>query len=601
MISKGKQSLCVAGLWVGMGFAAMAGPFAVPAEGPVAFRRDKIPLDADALAGLSKQLQTLASSLDPETPADHRGAAQMLALALALDPGNAKAKDLVSEYQEGTHQPGGEADRLEKSRARIWQYIAWLETPEAGADGQALAACLKDVIIISDPKNPKAAAIRNAGEKGAWAGWVPAISAYEAKELASEDTTEPPENGNPDPMPTEGTPAALPLEKAQVYTLLWQSTGKGETAVWSLAPAPLQMTAKLSQPDGGDEDDSQGKARAFSLTVGSGEEGSTIGKMGHTIQALLASQHETLPANVRVSITSKELEKSLLSNRRQSISAAAAVLASAAVTGREPDAVILGSVDASGAYKLPSTFWDQLMALGKGSGRRLILPAEAAIYLPSILALEKPGFFMDYEVLLAADFKQLLELSAKTPAGPLANAVTEFRKIRIRQGTQDVRQFIANTFVKQRLMVMLQEVPSHFSAKMLLIQAAGNRPTLVARQVLATELRRALEPMRWIVEIQDSSADPSSLTKLGATYELCRSKVDAMERYADKNDRVLVDHAREVVIAIRNLDRTSRTRGEASVVTAAVQTSHAELTRLAKEFSEEIATDAGEGLLPPDP
>ena len=600
MISKRKQTLCVAGLMVGMGFSAMAGPFAVPAEGPVAFRRDKIPLDADAMAGLSKQLQTLASSLDPETPADHRGAAQMLALALALDPANAKARELISNYQAGKHQAGDDADRLEKSRARIWQYIAWLETPDAGADGQALAACLKDVIVISDPKNPKATAIREAGEKGAWAGWVPAVSAYEEKNLASNDSPGTPETGTSDPMPDEATTAALPLEKAQVYTLLWQATGKGDTAVWTLAPAPLQMSAKLVEPEVGDEEGSQAKNKPFSITVGNGDEGSTVGRMAHTLRALLDSQHKKLPANVKVTINNKELEKSLESKRRQSISAAAAVLANAAVTGREPDAVILGSVDETGAYKLPTAFWDQLMALGKGSGRRLILPAEAAVYLPSILALEKPSFFMDYEVLLATDFNHLVALSTKTPEGPLANAVTEFRKIRERQGTQDVRQYIANTFVKQRLMVILQEIPTHFSAKMLLIQAAGNRPTLVARQVLATELRRALEPMRWILQMQDSNSDASNLAKLGETYESCRTRVDAMERYAEKNDKVLVDHAREVVIAIRNLDRATRTRGESYVVTHAVQTAHSDLKRLARAFSEEITADAGDGLIVPN-
>jgi hypothetical protein len=584
---------------MGMGFSAMAGPFAVPAEGPVAFRRDKIPLDADAMAGLSKQLQTLAASLAPETPADHRGAAQMLALALALDPANAKARELISDYQSQNHQAGDDLDRLEKSRARIWQYIAWLETPDAGSDGQALAACLKDVIIISDPKNPKSAAIREAGEKGAWAGWVPAVSAYEEKDLAANGSPSEPQPGSADPAPTESPTPAGQLEKAQVYTLLWQSTGKGETAVWTLAPAPLQMTASLSETEGGGEEGSQAKAIPFSLTVGNGEEGSTVGRMAQTIRALLNSQHKKLPAGLKVTINNKELEKSLESKRRQSISAAAAVLANAAVSGQEPDAVILGSVDETGAYKLPTAFWDQLMALGKGGGRRLILPAEAAIYLPSILALEKPGFFMDYEVLLATDFNQLVALSTKTPEGPLASASTEFRKIRERQGAQDVRLYIANTFVKQRMMVILQEVPTHFSAKMLLIQAAGNRPTLIARQVLATELRRALEPMRWILDVQDSNRDDSNFAKLGETYESCRTKVDAMERYAEKNDKILVDHAREVVIAIRNLDRATRTRGESYVITHAVQTAHSDLKRLAKEFSDEIAADAGDGLILP--
>ena len=581
----------MAALLAGIGFPLGAAEFAAPAEGPVAFRRDKVPLDADAMAGLSKQLETLARGLNAETPADRRGAAQMLATALALDPANAGARELISEYLAGTHQPAANAEKLEQSRARIWQYISWLETPDAGREGQALAACLKDVIIVADPKNPKSGELRNAGEKGAWAGWVPAISAYESKSLAA---TEGPKATPPT------TPASPPsdsfLEQAQVHTMLWQTTSKDESAIWTLAPAPLRMTAVKLENDAGkhQSDDS------FSLSVGAVEHGGSLNQMSNTIRDLLKKQHPVLPRGLKVTITSKELEKSLESKKRQSISAACAVLASSAITGREPDAIIIGQLDEAGAFKLPTSFWDQLQSLGKGGGRRLVLPSEASSYLFSVLALEKPEFFMEYEVLLAADFKQLLELSAKTPAPPLANAIAEFRKIRERAGSQDVRQYIANTFVKQRLMAILQDAPFHMSAKLLLIQAAGNRPTLVARPVLAAEIRRALEPMVWILSLQDRDLSSSEIAKIGQTYELCRTRVEGLERYAEKNDRGLVEQARGVVIAIRNLDRATRTRGEGHIVMQAIHSTHTDLCRLAKTVSEQLAVEAGDGLAPPN-
>jgi hypothetical protein len=590
MISNRRHSLWIAAVLAGVGFPAFAVEFVPPAEGPVAFRRDKVPLDAEAMAALSRQLEMLARGLSPETPADFRGAAQMLALALALDPANARARELVSVYQKGRHEAAGDVERLEKSRARIWQYIAWLETPEAGSQGQALAACLKDVIIISDPTNPKATALREAGEKGAWAGWVPAVSVYEKQAVAATDDPK-----NPKPEVTPDPQSELLLEQAQVLTLLWQMVGKEETASWVLAPGPLQMTAKKVERTAGDGGETPADGGPLSITVGSGENGGSLAQIGHSIKNLLKKQHENLPRGVSITITSKELERSLESKKRQSISAAAAVLASAAITGRAPGAIIIGQVDETGAFKLPTAFWDQLRALGKGSGQRLILPAEAASYLPSMLALEKPSFFMDYEVMLAADFSQLLELSAGKPEGPLAAAITEFGKIRERLGTQDLRQYIANTFVKQRLMAVLQDAPAHFSSKMLLVQAAGSRPTLVARPVLAAEIRRALEPMEWILRLQDSSSMKSSdMPKLSETYESCRSRVDALERYAEKNDRPLIEMARELVIAVRNLDRASRTRGENNAVQQAVQKAASELKLLARTTNEDLAVAAGD-------
>ena len=60
------------------------------------------------------------------------------------------------------------------------QDLAWLETPEAGSQGHALAACLADVLLISDPKYPNPGTLPAAGERGAWSGWIPDLAAYEA-------------------------------------------------------------------------------------------------------------------------------------------------------------------------------------------------------------------------------------------------------------------------------------------------------------------------------------------------------------------------------------------------------------------------------------
>lgn len=568
-----------------------AAGFVPPAEGPVAFRRDKLPLDADAITGLSRSVEALAAGLNAETPADRRGAAQMLALALALDPANAKARRLVTAYQDGSHQPDADVTRLEKSRARIWQVTAWLETSDAGPDGQALAACLKDVMVVSDPKHPKVAELRQAGEKGAWSGWVPAVSSYEIKQaVAANDTPEADdeeEAGKPEVMPQP--PGKEPLAKASVQVPIWQWVGRESDGKWVMGPAPLEMSAESRPPPGPEE----GPLR-FRLTLGSGGDESPLAQTARLVTELLRKQHGSLPDHLRVRIGRSELDRALEARRRFSISAAAAVLGSAAITGVEPDAVIVGTVDENGAFKLPGSFWDQLHALGKGNGKRLILPAEAAAVLPSFLALEKPEFFMQYEVLLARDFKELLVLSAKTPEGALAPPLAKFKEIRDRMGNQDIRQYIGNTFIKQRLMTVLQECPNHFSAKALVIQASGSRPTLVARPVLAAELLRAFEPMTWLVSAEDHGFSAPQLAKVGAIYDQCRAAVDAMQRYTEKNDQPLFDKALGVVIALRNVDRATRARGESYVVLEGVMAARRELSRLYREFAETAGEATGE-------
>ena len=561
--------------------------FVPPADGPVAFRRDKLPLDADAIGALSRNVESLARGLNAETPEDRRGAAQMIALALALDPANAQARRLVTAFEEGKHVPDPDAARLEKSRARIWQCIAWLETPEAGADGQALAACLKDVMVVSDPKHPKSAILKQAGEKGAWSGWVPALAAYTNNDaIASNDKADKEQEEKPGTAPE---PPAVPLEKAVVGTILWQRVGSEDNAKWTLGPADLEMSASSHQPD-----PESGESGRFRVSLGSPSEGSPLNQTARLITEVLEKEHETLPRHLRVKITYRDLDRAVESRRRLTLSAAGAVLANAAITGIAPDAIIIGTLDESGTFKTPSSFWDQLQSLGKGTGRRLILPAEAAAILPSMLALEKPEFFMQYEVLLARDLKELALLSAAAPADSLAAPLAKFREIRERMGAQDIRQYIGNTFIKQRLTTVLQECPSHFSAKMLLVQASGGRPTVVARQVLASELRRALEPMEWIVKLEDYQLSSATLARIGPVYEECRGALDPLQRYAAKPDQSLIDQALEVAQGIREVDRASRTRGESWLVIEAIGKARRNLKKLHETFTETITAELGE-------
>ena len=554
------------------------------------------------MAVLSGQLETLARGTDPTTPGRARGAAQMLALAVALDPGNAKAREVLEHYTEGRHKPVIDDKRMELSRARIWQSIGWLDRAEAGADASALAACLKDVMVTADPEHPRTSALREAGEQGAWAAWVPALNAYEGstarveprKRVMERDPFAQPGDEEATADPADGltggdsTGAKLPgLESARVWTVLWQPRGTEESRDWVLGPAPLAMSASLREPDENQQ------LRPFSIRIETPQDSHSFESTNALLRTLLEKQHQKLPASVRVRITSREFEQSLESGRRQTISAAAAVLGSAAITGVEPQAVILGQVDETGAFKLPRGFWDQFLALGKGSGQRLVVPAEAATHLTSFLALENPGFFMGYEVVLAANFSELLALSAKSPAAPYADAFTRFAEIRDKAGSQDVRQYVANRFVRQRLVEISQGLPAHFSARMLAIQGAGNRPVYVTRMVLASDLRRAIEPMTWLAGDSDREMRSSEFQKLGALYDSCRAAVDRLERYAEKPDVELVNQTREMVVLIRNLDRAVRTRGESYIVEEAVREARRALASRYRLVGGILAREAG--------
>ncbi len=558
--------------------AVLAAEFVPPAEGPVAFRRDRVPLDAETMLSLASQMTTLARGMDADTPPHRQAAARMLALAMALDPTSSDARALVAEYEAGRHQPMTAG--IDKSHPLIWQYLDWLESKEAGADGHALAACLNDVMAISDSNHPRAQALRTSGDKGAWHDWVADMAAFKEATVAHVDPDKTP--------PGENTKSAILLAKATVITPLWNAPTKTTNGSWALAAASLEMNAtELTAPPE--------RARPFTLLIGNlGEGANPLASLVPPITGLLTTTHGPLPKNTRIDIGGDSLEASLLSRKRHSVSAAAAVLASSALTGREPQATIIGAVDEKGAFKLPIGFWDQLQSLHNGRGSRLVLPAAAADYLSSMLALERPEFFLDYEVLLARDFKDLLDLTAMTPADPLAKVSQQFAEIRSKAGSMPTNQYIANTFVRRRLAEITAATPFHASAKMLAIQGSGNRPTYIRRDVLAAELRRAVEPVEWILKRVDLMFDASQLELVGQTFEDLRAKVDHLARYADKSDRELIDHTQEMISAIRTLDRTIRARPDVYTGIPPGVGAFAALTKAYAANSQELATESGE-------
>lgn len=572
------QFLKVAILAAGFATSSQAG-FVAPAEGPVAFRRDKVPLDSDTLAVLSRQLTDMAYALAPTTAAEWRGAAQMLAVATATNPANTRARTLVDDFVKNRRRPNPDLEKLGKDRERVWEYISWLETPEAGPDGQALAACLKDVIAFSDPKDSRAEVLLAAGQLGAWKDWIPPQTYYE--DAGSGDEPAPAADAD------AGAPAVVGLRAAAVSTTLLQLPSQPDPAAkWSQGAVTLVMTAALEK---------SADRPPFSLIIGTSQ-APAFTNMTREITELLKSVHGNLPQGIVVNIDGPGLTAAADAGKQLNINAAVALLASSAITGQEPAATVLGTLDDKGAYNLTPGFWDQLRSLETAKGGRLILPLAAADYLTSMLAFEKAQFFLKYEVMLAKDFKQILELSAKKPPESLSVPIAQFAEIKARATPQSLGPYLTNSFVRRRLTEIVQAAPSHYSAKMLLIQGSGNRPTAVTRPVMISEIRRALEPLGEIA--RNVNASSGIQTNLATTYEKCRTALDGLERYGQKDERTLLSQAQELVASVRALDRANRLRS-GSYDTSALTNAQMEFFRLYADCAAALKTAGEPNLLSP--
>jgi len=535
---------------------SQAGSFVAPADGAVVFRRDRLPLDVDTMLSLSKHLCTLAQAQGGENPVNRRTVAQMLALALALQPNNMEARALLEAFAKGGQKPGADEKMLDPARARTWQVLGWLETAGAGADEHALAACLGDVIAIADGQNPRAEELRKLGEQGAWSGWVQPLESFQKVETTAKNDPQGRPNGRVPNAGPEGKNPIL-LAAAVVTTPIW-TTDKGSQV---LRAVPIHMSAKLKDA----------RAEPLSVALGGGVGGPArapgvpwgaavpdpFKPLGDTLVTALAKEFGKLPNGVAVALVCGDGADYLSDRNHNAISGAAAVLMNAAITGCEPNATVIGEIQADGSFKLPPQFWDKLRALTDGPGGRLVLPTEAEKYLPSILALEHAGFFFKYEVLLAANLHELIERSAKTPNPELAKLSDNFLEVCSKLGAQSVTEYAANRFVRQRLTDIGRAASFHASARLLVIQGLGKRPSLLPRNILADELRRAIRPIAWISTHPVESLQAKNLNE---SFDACLHDVDHLDRYVEMRDRPLLTQVRDMVLTVRTLSRSMRGR-----------------------------------------
>jgi hypothetical protein len=595
-LSRALLMLCAASL-------PLAAEFVPPAEGPVPFRRDKLPVDVETMSGLSRQLTLFTGARVADDPDELRAVAQMAALALALDPVNRDARALIDSLKAGkAPEPAAEED-LERARNRAWQVLAWLEMPEAGADGQALAACLGDVLAVADPRHPKARDRRSAGEQGAWKGWVSDESAFRSKETESksgmeedEETDEPEEPDN-----EEKAAAELALNELSSALPVWYYSK--ELGQMKLAVVPVHLKATILKPeedkDDDDDDDDHDQPKPPDFQVQVPGEGMTdrFAKAMRELKSAIGERHGSLPHGFQARLDLGKVDYSL-SRNGMALTGTTALLIDGAMSGKVPTAITLAVVGEDGKLELPPRFWQTLRAFSasQSTGTRLILPDEAADFLTALVVMDDAAFFMKNEVLLAGSVDELCGLASPTPEAEVADGLKRFDEIRkVGQG-KALGTFVAHPATQARLRELAGVMPEHASARMLALQGSGSRPRFLERPVLAREIRSGLEPVGILMNGGPDDIDPEALEK---AHESSRAQLDALTGYIDIRDRDLHKAATDVADSLRPLARLlpkkdyDDSNGLIQKQIEAYRTARSEYSRVFRELNQ-AAGDADE-------
>ncbi len=525
------------------------GAFIAPTD-RAPFRRDQLPIDVDTMKQLSQQLSLLCATLPGADPAAQRTAAQFLALSRALDPVNRQAEDMLESFKNEENPAAPLPGDVQLAKSRAWRIQRWLGSEQAGHDGKNLALCLGDVLAQVDPENPAAVAFQS--EQGKWADWVAQKESFLKKD---EPALTPQQEGPSEGMFEEKKTDDANLIKEPSFQLLTATVStplmiyEEATKSYDLKLTPVSMSHWIDKDHAefryhlNDADEERMRPALLSINK-------------NTVPCLEKSIGE-LPKGGVVVLSNFFKEGYSVRQNHDNLSAAAAVLAHAALSGQEPTGVVIGIVENDGKLKLPKNGWQLIRSLSTAPPSRVVLPKSAAELLPGLLTMDELSYFMKHDIFLAENFDELIAFSKKSPDAKVAAALANFAVVR-EKSTPSIGPFVANPAVRARLEGIATAMPSYASVQFLLMQAKGKRSSQLSDLVVAHEIRMALAPLQ---HIEDLSREPNGDRTITPTA--IQAGHDASRAMLDPLDRLVPNTSRELHAEALDLSNTARTLARA--------------------------------------
>lgn len=594
--SIGSLSVCCFLLMI----AAVDAATFVPPTGKIApFRRDQLPISDRAIDNLSYQITTITSASPYETAEHRRAVVKALALALALNPKNESAKNILDRLIEGEKPSFADKGKLDHDKRQAWNSLEWLSSPKAGQDGNVLAAMLGETLANIFPTDSLASSYLAKPENPGWNGWVAELANFKKEPTKKEDPKVDDKKEEiavtpPKVLPKYDPTKGVVMDMAKLSTVL--RIYDKDKSLWLHKVVPLQMrgTNHPTNEDGEEQHGFRVQVSASSNDYWQMEE-----ELSSPLKNRLTKHLVRLPerAEINVSIDS-ENSAYPFSRNRGAISGPAFVLANAALTGIAPDGIVIGEIDrSSGNLKLPAYFWRALMVLAEGSGGRLIIPASAEPMLINLLALEKPEFFLKYEVLIASSLEEFVTLASMESSPQHEEVYNKFKLIKEKSAGSALGAYLTNKFVRERLQEIVAQAPYHLSAKTLLIYSSVSRPRYLTREALAAEIWRKIDVITELEKIGDYyDINSNQLARMNDLYEQMRDDIKVLDRYTETRNDDLLKEAKSVIASVRGFGREFEGSKEMWEKVDEIQAAHGDMKRGNRAFVQKLAEITGDPL-----
>lgn len=548
-------------LWAVMAGPTMAARYIKPNADAELFQLEKILLQVHHMRELSQHLVVLACREQSHSPADQRATAQLLALAMRLDPTNGDARATNRARAEGSQPETAQETQLLKSQARVIFFQRWLSTPEAGNEANLLATYLADATKVLRPDALNQADVAN------WSGVLPPLRRY-TFERPDQPPKDPPPGKIPGKTPVAPTPAPrFHITELSVHSAfdlqhrgkVWNREQKkfvdsGTATTHKIATVKVNLTP--ATPDTKNHITLNSIVQSIHFPTPASDP--IFNRIKNSLVTLLTRRHRDLPTNnARITVSEGQYARS---NTPEMLVAPVALLLEASLnnTPIRSDVHICALIDDQGRLSLPNNFWQSLQTYRtRASGGRLIVPTGAYELLSQQLVYGDPGFFTRWEVVAADNLDHALALATTDDKGPMAEASQQFESIRTAAEKTSVTQLTVNKMVRSRLTRMLELAPNHLSAKLLLLQGSGKRPMRFNQRTLALVLLPSVKKIHSFLknELHAEYLPPSAFKK---THDEVRAEIDPLldNRLLDSSYNPLYQDVLALATELRLLEKS---------------------------------------------
>ncbi|MFC4992256.1 hypothetical protein [Rubritalea tangerina] len=481
-------------------------------EDKVLLKTDQLPLDTSTMRWISSYLTELARIHAGSDAKRLQASAKLLVIAEQLDHNNPKIKE--AQVQLVSNKRTGAAGDMEAGRKRLRRILTYLNEDSGSSQGKLLASLILDALAPIVPTDSPLASYK--APQDIWKNTIPALSAFEkdpestlvsneriihsdlkpmrpreeqkaaAGKIAFNDNKARSKSEDKAPKKHEGKASAEGWKrneftlKAPVYT--YELVGEYNRPKYTRGITLLNIEVKPRSS-------SEGKLKIKSKPY---HQHDHLSHQAWSVQHPLQALWDNLPAG-EVQVETRQAYAHFNDNSLVVSPLILGLDASLRDSSLKSNLLTIASIDGRAQFKRSKDFWNTLGYLTEtASDMRVLVGPDCEGDLLQLIALGKPDFFIKNEVIEISGLEQARHFYSKSDDSAVAEATALFAEVKEAIEHKSLRSMTENKYVREKLEKVLETMPNHLSAKILLEYGSRKKPSTLESKYFGYELSKHL-------------------------------------------------------------------------------------------------------------